>query len=159
MSNTSSMHDDQIVARCCAIPLSAPSESLIMEESSVDDGLGTFDLLVPMLSDDSLRVFLLNVQSSPSHHLRVMSGHLQPINHDIVPYDRSISIVKLYPGESIKIILIARKATGLENVKHCPAHAFHRRSSTGAIELFVRSNGSHDAKELVQEALSLMHKQ
>ena len=153
LTNTSSMHDDQIVARCCSIPLTAPQSPSTPAHVLTLDGL---DSMPTHEKDSDLLVFLLHVQAPPTQHLRVMSGHIQPINHSLAPYEPHISIVKLYPGETVKVLLFARRATGQDHVKHCPAHAFHRRAADGSVELFVRANGAQDACSLVKEALSMM---
>jgi hypothetical protein len=61
----------------------------------------------------------------------------------------------LYPGELAHILLFARRATGQDHVKHSPAHAFHRKSASGSIQLYVRSVGARDALGIIDEALAI----
>jgi hypothetical protein len=59
-----------------------------------------------------------------------MSGHLEAVDHDIVPLYDTIEIVKLYAGESISLIATATSCMGT-HAKHYAAHAFYKPLDDG----------------------------
>jgi hypothetical protein len=68
-----------------------------------------------------------------------MSGHLRPIGHSWTPSHETVEIVKLYPGEQIKMALLAIRSSGDYHAKHIPIHAYHRPSKTCGVDLVLKS--------------------
>jgi hypothetical protein len=65
-----------------------------------------------------------------------------------------LEIVKLYPGESIRMVCQARLDTGRYHAKHVPAHVFHKRGPTpDTVDLVVECHGSVDARHILERAL------
>jgi hypothetical protein len=82
-----------------------------------------------------------------------MSGHLVAQGHTVTPLYETIEIVKLYPGEQVKMAVLAKRAKGAYHAKHIAAHAFHRPSRRGGVELIVRSMNNLDPQEILQQAI------
>jgi len=68
-----------------------------------------------------------------------MSGHLRPIGHSLLPSHETIEIVKLYPGEQVKMAILSIRSQGNYHAKHIPVHAFHRPSATAGVDLVLKS--------------------
>lgn len=134
VENTTGQHDDAIAHRLGLVPLSHTSSSSSPSDSPV--GFALF-------------------ARAGKEPLRVMSGHLQPLgNHGYAPFSPYLEIVKLYPGETIRMLCFAVEDTGRHHVKHIPAHAFHRRGpKPGEVDLVIECHGSYDAKWVLEQAL------
>lgn len=121
MVNTSSQHDDTITHRLGLVPLVQPAPE--------DPGPWTF---------------WLHVRAPASEPLRVMSGHLAAQGHSVHPLYETIEIVKLYPGEEVKMAVLAKRAPGSYHAKHIAAHAFHKPGKAGGVDLVIRSANDID---------------
>jgi DNA-directed RNA polymerase subunit D len=112
--NTSVMFDEIVAHRLGLIPLKTDLESyLLPEECKCKSEFGC---------DNCRASFTLDVEAKEESKM-VYSGDLVSENDDIYPVTKKIPIVKLAPGQRLKLEAYAKLGKGLEHAKWQPVSA------------------------------------
>jgi DNA-directed RNA polymerase subunit D len=149
LENTSVLYDEVLAHRLGMIPLKTDLERYILPEKC--------DCGTP-LGCQKCRVLLVLDASAHEKTRTVYSGDLVSEDREISPISASIPIVKLAPGQAVKLEAYARLGRGKEHAKWQPAtvSVLLEGKSEDSFVLKVESSGVLRPKEIVTKAMEIL---
>lgn len=152
VDNTSVVYDELIAHRLGLIPLSTDlSRYVLPKECSCKTELGC----------SNCRVLLtLDVESSDKVRT-VFSGDMISDDENTIPISDQIPILKLAPGQKIKLEAYAKLGIGKDHAKWQPTTVAVVKDvdkNKDALELYIESVGSLKAEEIFVRAIEILGK-
>lgn len=150
IENTSAMYDEVLAHRLGLIPLRTDLKRFVLpEECGCKSDMGC----------PSCRVMLLLDAEARGGIKTVYSGDLVSEDDYVKPVSDRIPIVKLAPGQAVKLEAYARLGRGSEHAKWQAATVSVMKPLGGnAYELYMESAGSLPAYEIFTAAIALLEK-
>lgn len=152
IDNSSVMYDELIAHRLGLIPIRTDlSRYVLPEECDCKNPLGCPRCRV---------LFVLDVEAKDKTTL-IYSGDLASEDPEIRPISDSIPIVKLAPGQKLKLEAYARLGKGKEHAKWQPVTASVLKQLNGKedeFELYIESVGSLPAPQILLYAVRVLNK-
>lgn len=149
LENSSVLYDEILAHRLGMVPLKTDLERYILPEKC--------DCGTP-LGCQKCRVLLVLDASAHEKTRTVYSGDLVSEDREISPISASIPIVKLAPGQTVKLEAYARLGRGKEHAKWQPAtvSVLLDGKNEGSFVLKVESSGVLRPKEIVTKAVEIL---
>jgi DNA-directed RNA polymerase subunit D len=149
LENSSVLYDEILAHRLGMIPLKTDLERYILPEKC--------DCGTP-LGCQKCRVLLVLDAVAHDKTRTVFSGDLVSEDREITPISATIPIVKLAPGQSVKLEAYARLGKGKEHAKWQPAtvSVLTEGKSESSFLLKVESSGALKPKEIVIKAIEVL---
>lgn len=149
LENSSVLYDEMLAHRLGMVPLKTDLERYILPEKC--------DCGTP-LGCQKCRVLLVLDASAHEKTRTVYSGDLVSEDREISPISASIPIVKLAPGQTVKLEAYARLGRGKEHAKWQPAtvSVLLDGKNEDSFVLKVESSGVLRPKEIVTKAVEIL---
>ncbi len=149
LENSSVLYDEILAHRLGMVPLKTDLERYILPEKC--------DCGTP-LGCQKCRVLLVLDASAHEKTRTVYSGDLVSEDREISPISASIPIVKLAPGQTVKLEAYARLGRGKEHAKWQPAtiSVLLDGKNEDSFVLKVESSGVLRPKEIVTKAVEIL---
>lgn len=149
LENSSVLYDEILSHRLGMVPLKTDLERYILPEKC--------DCGTP-LGCQKCRVLLVLDASAHEKTRTVYSGDLVSEDREISPISASIPIVKLAPGQTVKLEAYARLGRGKEHAKWQPAtvSVLVDGKNEDSFVLKVESSGVLRPKEIVTKAVEIL---
>lgn len=149
LENSSVLYDEILAHRLGLVPLKTDLERYILPEKC--------DCGTP-LGCQKCRVLLVLDASAHEKTRTVYSGDLVSEDREISPISASIPIVKLAPGQTVKLEAYARLGRGKEHAKWQPAtvSVLVDGKNEDSFVLKVESSGVLRPKEIVTKAVEIL---
>jgi len=149
LENTSVLYDEILSHRLGMVPIRTDLERYILPEKC--------DCGSP-LGCHKCRVLLVLDASAQEKLKTVYSGDLVSEDRDVRPISETIPIVKLAPGQTVKLEAYARLGRGKEHAKWQPSSVatLTDGKTEGSFVLTVESAGSLPAREIVTKAIEIL---
>lgn len=149
LENSSVLYDEILAHRLGMVPLKTDLERYILPEKC--------DCGTP-LGCQKCRVLLVLDASAQEKTRTVYSGDLVSEDREISPISASIPIVKLAPGQTVKLEAYARLGRGKEHAKWQPAtiSVLLDGKNEDSFVLKVESSGVLRPKEIVTKAVEIL---
>ncbi|MBI3116033.1 MAG: DNA-directed RNA polymerase subunit D [Thaumarchaeota archaeon] len=149
LENSSVLYDEILAHRLGMLPLKTDLERYILPEKC--------DCGTP-LGCQKCRVLLVLDASAHEKTRTVYSGDLVSEDREISPISASIPVVKLAPGQTVKLEAYARLGRGKEHAKWQPAtvSVLLDGKSEDSFVLKVESSGVLRPKEIVTKAVEIL---
>jgi len=149
LENSSVLYDEILAQRLGMIPIRTDLERYILPEKC--------DCGSP-LGCHKCRVLLVLDASAQEKQKTVYSSDLVSEDREVRPISETIPLVKLAPGQTVKLEAYARLGRGKEHAKWqpCTIAVLADGRSEGSFVLRVESAGSLPAKEIVLKAVQIL---
>ncbi len=149
LENSSVLYDEILAQRLGMIPIKTDLERYILPEKC--------DCGSP-LGCHKCRVLLVLDASAQEKQKTVYSSDLVSEDREIRPISETIPLVKLAPGQAVKLEAYAKLGRGKEHAKWqpCTVAALTDGRTEGSFVLKVESAGSLPAKEIVLTAVKIL---
>ncbi len=149
LENSSVLYDEILAQRLGMIPIKTDLERYILPEKC--------DCGSP-LGCHKCRVLLVLDASAQEKQKTVYSSDLVSEDREIRPISETIPLVKLAPGQAVKLEAYAKLGRGKEHAKWqpCTVAALTDGRTEGSFVLKVESAGSLPAKEIVLMAVKIL---
>ena len=151
LENSSVLYDEILAHRLGMIPIKTDLERYnLPEECDCGNPLGCHKCRV---------LFVLDAKGKDKV-TTVNSGDLVSEDRDIRPVSETIPLVKLAPGQSVKLEAYARLGKGKEHAKWqpCTVAVLADGKTEGSFNLMVESAGGLPAGKIVTKAIELLEK-
>ena len=151
LENSSVLYDEILAHRLGMIPIKTDLERYnLPEECDCGNPLGCHKCRV---------LFVLDAKGKDKV-TTVNSGDLVSEDRDIRPVSETIPLVKLAPGQSVKLEAYARLGKGKEHAKWqpCTVAVLTDGKTEGSFNLMVESAGGLPAGKIVTKAIELLEK-
>ena len=152
LENTSMMYDEVLAHRLGLIPIYTDlSRYTLPEECDCKSELGC----------SRCRVLFVLDAAATDKPKTIYSGDLVSEDKETKPISPNIPIVKLAPGQKIKLEAYAKLGRGKEHAKWQPATVAVLRDADEegkSLELFIESVGALPATEILLQAIKILHK-
>lgn len=151
LENSSVLYDEILAHRLGMVPIRTDLDRYnLPEECDCGNPLGCHKCRV---------LFVLDAKGKEKVST-VTSGDLVSEDRDVRPVSESIPLVKLAPGQSVKLEAYARLGRGKEHAKWqpCTVATLTDGKKDGTFVLTVESAGGLLAKQIVLKAIDLMEK-
>jgi len=149
LENSSVLYDEILAHRLGMVPIKTDLERYILPEKC--------DCGSP-LGCHKCRVLLVLDASAQDKQKTVYSGDLVSEDRDIRPISETIPLLKLAPGQTVKLEAYARLGRGKEHAKWqpCSVASLTDGKTEGSFILKVESAGSLPAREIVVKAVQIL---
>jgi len=150
LENSSVMYDELLAHRLGLLPLKTDLEKYILPEQC--------DCRNP-LGCSKCRVLLVLDAQARDKVLTVYSGDLVSEDKEIIPITDKIPIVKLAPGQKVKLEAYAKLGRGKEHAKWQPVSAsvLTETNKENEFDLYIESVGSLPAPTILAKAAEILH--
>jgi len=150
LENSSVMYDELLAHRLGLLPLKTDLEKYILPEQC--------DCRNP-LGCSKCRVLLVLDAQARDKVLTVYSGDLVSEDKEIIPVTDKIPIVKLAPGQKVKLEAYAKLGRGKEHAKWQPdsASVLTETNKENEFDLYIESVGSLPAPIILAKAAEILH--
>ena len=150
LENSSVMYDELLAHRLGLLPLKTDLERYILPEQC--------DCRNP-LGCSKCRVLLVLDAQARDKVLTVYSGNLVSEDNEIIPIADKIPVVKLAPGQKIKLEAYAKLGRGKDHAKWQPVSAsvLTETSKENEFNLYIESVGSLSASTILAKAAEILH--
>ncbi len=149
LENSSVLYDEILAHRLGMVPIKTDLERYVLpEKCDCGSPLGCHKCRVLFVLDAKAKEKITTVQS----------GDLVSEDREIRPVSETIPLVKLAPGQSVKLEAYARLGRGKEHAKWqpCTVAVLTDGKSEGTFNLMVETAGGLPAKQIVLKAIKLM---
>ena len=149
LENSSVLYDEILAHRLGMVPIKTDLDRYILPEAC--------DCGSPLGCHKCRVLFVLDAKGKDKV-VTVNSGDLVSEDRDIRPVSESIPLVKLAPGQSVKLEAYARLGRGKEHAKWQPSTVsiLTDGKTEGSFSLTVESAGGLPARQIVLKAISLL---
>jgi DNA-directed RNA polymerase subunit D len=150
LENSSVMYDELLAHRLGLLPLKTDLDRYILpEECDCRNPLGC----------SKCRVLLVLDAQARDKVLTVYSGNLVSEDKEIVPIEDKIPVVKLAPGQKVKLEAYAKLGRGKEHAKWQPVSAsvLTETNKENEFDLYIESVGSLPATAILAKAAETLH--
>ncbi len=149
LENSSVLYDEILAHRLGMVPIKTDLERYILPEKC--------DCGSP-LGCHKCRVLLVLDASAQEKRKTVYSGDLVSEDRDVRPISDTLPLLKLAPGQAVKLEAYARLGRGKEHAKWqpCTVSALTNGKSEDSFILKVESAGGLPAKEIVSRAVQIL---
>ena len=150
LENSSVMYDELLAHRLGLLPLKTDLETYILPEQC--------DCRNP-LGCSKCRVLLVLDAQARDKVLTVYSGNLVSEDKEIIPIADNIPIVKLAPGQKVKLEAYAKLGKGKDHAKWQPVSAsvLTETNKENEFDLYIESVGSLAAPTILAKAAEILH--
>ena len=150
LENSSVMYDELLAHRLGLLPLKTDLETYILPEQC--------DCRNP-LGCSKCRVLLVLDAQARDKVLTVYSGNLVSEDKEIIPIADNIPIVKLAPGQKVKLEAYAKLGKGKHHAKWQPVSAsvLTETNKENEFDLYIESVGSLAAPTILAKAAEILH--
>jgi DNA-directed RNA polymerase subunit D len=149
LENSSVLYDEILAHRLGMIPIRTDLERYVLPEKC--------DCGSPLGCHKCRVLFVLDAKGKEKV-TSVYSGDLVSEDREIRPVSETIPLVKLAPGQTVKLEAYARLGRGKEHAKWqpCTVSVLTDGKSEGSYNLMVESSGGLPARQIVLKAISLL---